>query len=89
MRSFSEPNPTQVPFLNSVPRSLFVPTGCQTLLPVRYGVRRVPDPGGQEPGSLHLRHEVPPAGVAAISSLRRGRPVSVQTFLEQCVCNGT
>ena len=48
------------------------PSGGQALLSVWYGVRGISDAGSEEPGPLHLRHEVPSPGVADVPSLCAG-----------------
>lgn len=48
------------------------PAGRQAVLPVWDGLRGVPEPGGEEPGPLHLRHQVPPSAVANVPPLRAG-----------------
>lgn len=50
--------------------------GCKAVLPVWYGLRWVPDAGSEEPRPLYLCHEVSSSGVADLSPICVGGPVS-------------
>lgn len=51
-------------------------SGGQAVLFVWNGLWRVSNSGSEEPGPLHLCHEVSPSGVADLPSLYSSRPVS-------------